>query len=114
MVLSIGQSSVGRSDRWMFRFCSRRFDWLVANSHSAAELGKSLGFAPGRISIIPNGHEVNPGQAVVDRERTRASLGVGTHERMLLCVGRLIDSKRVCDAITKASRRRRRTGTAGS
>jgi glycosyltransferase involved in cell wall biosynthesis len=102
MVLSIGQSSAGRSDRWMFRWCSCTFDWLIANSRSAAELGRSLGFAPGRISVIPNGHEVSPGQNVVHRERIRASLGVGTHERMLLCVARLTNTKRVCDAVTAA------------
>jgi glycosyltransferase involved in cell wall biosynthesis len=99
MVLSIGQSSTGRSDRWMFRWCSGAFDWLIANSRSAAELGTSLGFAPGRISVIPNGHEVGPGQRVIDRDWIRASLGVGKQDKMLLCVGRLINTKRVCDAV---------------
>jgi glycosyltransferase involved in cell wall biosynthesis len=99
LVLSLGQSHVGRTERWMFRTCSRAFDWLIANSRSAEELGRSLGFAPNRMSLIPNGHEIDEYRRVVDRDRIRASVGVGLQERMLLCVGRLIASKRVCDAV---------------
>ncbi|MEX2140402.1 MAG: glycosyltransferase [Pirellulales bacterium] len=99
MVLSMGQSCAGRSERWMFRWCSRTFDWLIANSRSAAELGKSLRFAEDRISVIPNGHQVERYQHRTDRERVRAALGLAADERMLLCVGRLTDTKRVCDAV---------------
>jgi glycosyltransferase involved in cell wall biosynthesis len=99
MVLSIGQSHTVRAERWMFRWCSRTFDWLVANSRSAADLGQKLGFSPHRISVIPNGHLVDRYLRQTDRQAVRASLGVLANERMLLYVGRLIDTKRVCDAI---------------
>jgi glycosyltransferase involved in cell wall biosynthesis len=99
LILSLGQAHAGRTERWMFRTCRRPFDWLIANSRSAQELGKSLGFAADRMSLIPNGHEIDEYQRVIDRERIRASVGVGLQERMLLCVGRLIASKRVCDAV---------------
>jgi glycosyltransferase involved in cell wall biosynthesis len=99
MVLSIGQSHTVPIERWMFRWCSRTFDWLVANSPSAEKLGRSLGFAPDRISLIPNGHEIDVYRRAIDRQSVRASLGVGAEERMLLCVGRLIDTKRVSDAL---------------
>jgi glycosyltransferase involved in cell wall biosynthesis len=99
MVLSIGQSQTVLTERWMFRWCSRTFDWLVANSPSAAELGVNLGFAADRISIIPNGHQIDQYVRKIDCQQVRASLGVRPHERLLLYVGRLIDTKRVCDAI---------------
>jgi glycosyltransferase involved in cell wall biosynthesis len=99
MVLSIGQSHASRRDGWMFRWCSRKFDWLVANSRSAEELGRSLGFSPERISVIPNGHEIDRYAGNVDRDTIRARVGVQPHEPMLLCVGRLVDTKRVSDAV---------------
>ena len=99
LILSLGQAHAGPTERWMFRTCRRAFDWLIVNSRSAEELGKSLGFAPDRMSMIPNGHEVDEYRRIIDRERIRASVGVGLQERMLLCVGRLIASKRVCDAV---------------
>jgi glycosyltransferase involved in cell wall biosynthesis len=99
MVLSIGQSKASLSERWMFRCCNRAFDWLVANSRSAASLGQSLGFSPQRTSLIHNGHPLDRYRRIVDRQRVRASVGVQSHQRMLLCVGRLVESKRVCDAI---------------
>jgi glycosyltransferase involved in cell wall biosynthesis len=99
MVLSIGQSQTVRVERWMFRWCSRTFDWLVANSRSAAELGVSLGFDPERTSIVPNGHQLDRYQQNINRQSVRATVGVQPDEYMLLCVGRLIDTKRVCDAV---------------
>ena len=99
LVISIGQSQTVRVERWMFGWCSRTFDWLVANSRSAADLGASLGFDRGRISIVPNGHRLDRYQTNVDRQHVRATVGVQPHERMLLYVGRLIDTKRVCDAV---------------
>ena len=35
----------------------------------------------------------------MDRESVRAALGVKAEEKLLITVGRLIDSKRVCDAV---------------
>ena len=99
MVLSLGQSDAGRSDRWMFRWCSRAFDWMVANSRSAEELGRSLGFSPDRITVIPNGHQINCFCGNVDRVSIRAKLGIQRDERMLLCVSRLVETKRVTDAV---------------
>ncbi len=99
MILSLGQSYTQRGQRWMFRWCSRTFDWLVANSASAEALGRSLGFDSSRISIIPNGHPVNAPRQTIDRQAVRAALGVRANDRMLLCVGRLIDTKRVCDLV---------------
>jgi glycosyltransferase involved in cell wall biosynthesis len=99
MVLSIGQSQTIAFERWMFRWCSRTFDWLVANSRSAAELGQSLGFSPNRISLIPNGHDIDSQPSAINRKAVRASVGVAEDERMLLCVSRLVDTKRVADAV---------------
>jgi glycosyltransferase involved in cell wall biosynthesis len=99
MVLSIGQSYTGPGERWKFHWCSRTFDWVVANSRSAEELGRSLGFSPDCISVIPNGHEIERYCESVDRIAIRATVGVQPDERMLLCVGRLVDTKRVIDAV---------------
>jgi glycosyltransferase involved in cell wall biosynthesis len=99
MVLSLGQTHAGQTERWMFRMCSRSFDWLVVNSRSAEVLAKSIGFVPDRISLIPNGHEVDQSQRDIDRASVRARIGVGPQEYMLLSVGRLIASKRLCDAV---------------
>jgi glycosyltransferase involved in cell wall biosynthesis len=99
MILSIGQGQTIRRERWMFRYCSRTFDWLVANSRTAEDLGRTLGFDPQRISLVPNGHQVDRYCRDIDRGAVRASVGVGPNEQMLLCVGRLIDTKRVCDAV---------------
>jgi glycosyltransferase involved in cell wall biosynthesis len=108
MVLSIGQSYVSLNDRWMFHCCSRAFDWLVANSRSAARLGRSLGFSPQRTSVIHNGHPLDRFYRTIDRQQVRASLGVQSDEHMLLCVGRLVDTKRVCDVIAAAKLLRER------
>jgi len=99
MVLSIGQSQAVTAERCMFRWCSYTFDWLIANSHSAAELGRALGFSANRLSVIPNGHPIDTRPAPINRRTVRASVGVAQDERMLLCVGRLIDTKRVTDAV---------------
>ncbi len=99
MVMSLGQSRTAPIERCIFRWCSCTFDWLVANSPSAKELGQSLGFATNRISLIPNGHHIDRYQSCIDRRSVRESLGVGLEERMLLCVGRLVDTKRVIDAV---------------
>jgi glycosyltransferase involved in cell wall biosynthesis len=99
MVLSIGQSTTAPIERWMFRWCSRTFDWLIANSPSAEKLGRSLSFDAQRISVIPNGHRVEQYRRKIDRQRVRTSVGVLPDEHMLLYVGRLIDTKRVCDAV---------------
>jgi glycosyltransferase involved in cell wall biosynthesis len=99
IVLTLGQSHTGQIDRWVFRWCSRTFDWLVANSPSAEKLGHSLGFAPDRMSLIPNGHEIDRYRHNIDRRSVRSSVGVAEDEHMLLCVSRLIDSKRVSDAV---------------
>ncbi len=99
MVLSVGQSFAGRTERWLLRLCSRTFDWLIANSPSAAALAQTLGFSVDRMSLIPNGHEVEASRRSIDRTRARETVGVGTQERMLLYVGRLTVTKRFCDAI---------------
>jgi glycosyltransferase involved in cell wall biosynthesis len=99
MILSIGQSHTVPIERCMFRWCRRTFDWLVANSPSARGLGLSLGFDADRISLIPNGHRINRYRSEIDRRAVRASVGVGPEDPMLLYVGRLVDTKRVSDAV---------------
>jgi glycosyltransferase involved in cell wall biosynthesis len=99
LVLSLGQSEILGHERWMFRWCARTYDWLIANSRSAAELGGELGFASERISVIPNGHATERFTSPIDRVAVRKSLGLHADDRVLLAVGRLIASKRVCDAV---------------
>jgi glycosyltransferase involved in cell wall biosynthesis len=49
--------------------------------------------------LIPNGHELDKFRQPLDFAKVRAGIGVRPDERMAIYVGRLIDTKRVCDLI---------------
>ncbi len=103
-VLSMGQSyltSVHHKVVGSFNSC---FDEVIVNSPSARQCALSVGFPKDRIHIIPNGHELSTYQQPVDRTAIRRSVAVGPDEVMLLTIGRLIDTKRVCDAVDATAR----------
>jgi glycosyltransferase involved in cell wall biosynthesis len=98
-VLSLGQSYFLRSQRLLFRWYRTCFDRLIVNSASAAKLALSAGFSRCQTSIIPNGHAVELYQQPLDRLLLRKLIGVEPMDRMVITVGRLIDTKRIRDAI---------------
>jgi len=88
--------------------------WLVrtqcaayaANSLTSQTFLATHGIPPEKIRLIPNGHDDAPFQRAFDRQALRAALGVAPDDRLAIFVGRLIDSKRVCDLIEATQRLR--------
>lgn len=72
---------------------------FAANSGASRDFLASQGVPKQRIRIIPNGHEAARFQQPMDRDAVRASLGLGPDDRLALFVGRLVDTKRVCDLV---------------
>jgi glycosyltransferase involved in cell wall biosynthesis len=99
MVLSAGMSHTAGIERRLFRWFSHFYDRVIANSLSGQSMLSALGFDPARVSIIPNGHDYGPYVKPLDRDAIRRELSIGSHEKLLIFVGRLIDSKRTCDAL---------------
>lgn len=81
---------------WMRRTQCSGF---AANSEASRDFLASQGVPKERIRIIPNGHEASRFQQPFDRAASRAALGLGPDDRLALFVGRLVDTKRVCDLI---------------
>ncbi len=99
IVFWMGTPKTRRRHRWLFRWFARRFDRVIANSNSVKEICKTLGFSDLQIVVIENGHDTTRFEATIDRARIRRELGVQPNEKLILFVGRLIDTKRVCDAV---------------
>ncbi len=99
IVFWMGTPKTRRRHRWLFRWFVRCFDRVIANSNSVKEVCKSLGFSNEQIVVIENGHDTTRFESPIDRARIRGELGVQPSEKLILFVGRLIDTKRVCDAI---------------
>lgn len=82
----------------------------IANSEPVRDFLASLGLPKHSIEVIPNGHELEPFRAPVDREEVRAELRVPTNGRLILFVGRLIETKRVVDLLEATARLDRASG----
>ncbi len=88
--------------------------WLVrtqcvghaANSDASRAFLATHGIPLERIQLIPNGHEIDHFRRPLDRHAVRTMAGWGSDERVAIFVGRLIDTKRVCDLIDAAARLR--------
>jgi glycosyltransferase involved in cell wall biosynthesis len=69
-------------------------DCFVGNAEAVrAALLRHLAPRQPRVEVIPNGFDVRPSAAGRSREETRAALGVGEGETLLLAVGRLATQK---------------------
>ena len=99
MILSVGYPDDVPNERLLWRLLVRCYDRAIANSSTVQDVLCGRGFERSQVSLIPNGHDFAPYSLPLDRERIRATLGVQSQEKLLITVGRLIDSKRVCDAI---------------
>ena len=92
----------GRKRTWMTpleNWAVRRCTFFVANSPTSEHYLLAQGVDPSTIRLIPNGHEIEKFRIVTSRDTLRDQLGVGRDEKMALYVGRLFDTKRVCDLI---------------
>lgn len=81
------------------RYFPARVDRVLVNSPSVGKYAAELGFDPQRMSLVPNGHSIAPYQEAVDREAIRAELRIDPHDKFLLCVGRIIPTKRMTDLV---------------
>lgn len=103
LVYSMGASGIevpNHFEEWLFKkFFSRRFDRSIVNSKSVAQYAEGMGFSPSSMTLIPNGHDFNRFTTPLDRNAIRASLGVESSQKLICCVGRFIDSKRLCDLV---------------
>ncbi len=93
-------TSVGRPGmRLMHRYRLRHCTAFTANSAASCAYLASQGIPRERIRIIPNGHDMQPFRRPLDTSAVRAGIGVRPDQRLAICVGRLIDTKRVCDLV---------------
>lgn len=87
----------------MEKIISRYFtgcvDQVLVNSPSVGKYAVELGFDTQRMHLVPNGHYIAPYQQVYDREAIRAEFRVGPRDKFLLCVGRIIPTKRMIDLV---------------
>jgi len=72
---------------------------FAANSEASRDFLAAQGVPADWIHIIANGHEATRFQQPLDREAFRASLGLAPEDRLAIFVGRLVDTKRVCDLV---------------
>jgi glycosyltransferase involved in cell wall biosynthesis len=81
---------------WLLRTQCAGF---AANSEASRDFLVRQGIPLERIVLIPNGHDVRQFQRPLDREKIRASIGIHPTDRLAIFVGRLVDTKRVCDLL---------------
>jgi len=87
-------------------------EWMVrtqcagyaANSAASRAFLATHGIPLERIQLIPNGHDIRPFQRPLDRDAVRAGIGISPTECLAIFVGRLVDTKRVCDLLEAAAR----------
>jgi glycosyltransferase involved in cell wall biosynthesis len=116
------EPATSRSHPWLWPMQS----WLLrtqgsgfaANSSSSRDFLAGQGVPKEAIRIIPNGHDSARFNQPIDRDAARASLGLGADDRLAIFVGRLIETKRVCDLVEGvrqlgAARGRLRVGLVG-
>ena len=92
----------GRKRTWITpleNWAIRRCTYFTVNSPTSEKDLLTQGVDPSKVRIIPNGHEIEKFRATAPRDALRQQLGVGREEKMALYVGRLYESKRVCDLI---------------
>ena len=82
-------------ENWARRRCTH----FIANSPTSERFLLSHGVDPATVRLIPNGHEVEKYRRSVSPDALRCELGAGPDEKLVLFVGRLCDTKRVCDLI---------------
>ena len=72
---------------------------FAANSETSRDFLASYGVPPEKIQVIPNGHDISHFHAPLERQAVRNAIGVGPQDKLAIFVGRLVDTKRVCDLI---------------
>ena len=82
----------------------------AANSDASRAFLAGYGIPLETIQLIPNGHDIGRFHKPFDRSAVRAAIGVRSDERLAIFVGRLVDTKRVCDLI-EATRLLRTAGS---
>jgi glycosyltransferase involved in cell wall biosynthesis len=86
-------------EKLISRYFTACVDRVLVNSPSVGKYAAELGFDPQRMSLVPNGHYIAPYQEAVDCEAIRAELRIGSQNKFLLCVGRIIPTKRMTDLV---------------
>lgn len=81
------------------RYFTGCVDRVLVNSPSVGKYAAELGFDPQRMYLVPNGHYIEPYQQPVDREAIRSELRIGSRDKFLVCVGRIIPTKRMTDLV---------------
>jgi glycosyltransferase involved in cell wall biosynthesis len=80
-------------------FVVDRIDQVFVNSEAVREFAVQLGHPPQRTHLLENGHDVAKFQRPLDRRVLRAQLNWHDDTLGIICVGRLIDTKRYCDLV---------------
>jgi glycosyltransferase involved in cell wall biosynthesis len=86
-------------EKLISRYFTGSVDQVLVNSPSVGQYAGELGFDPQRTHLVPNGHYLSAYQQPFNREAIRAEFRIGTRDKFLLCVGRLIQTKRLNDLV---------------
>lgn len=73
---------------------------VLVNSPSVGKYAEELGFDPQSMSLVPNGHLLAPYEEKVDSQAVRAEFRISPRDKFLLCVGRVIPTKRLTDLVS--------------
>lgn len=72
---------------------------IICNSETVKNWWTEAGVDPDLLRVIQNGHDLAIYQQPVDTQQVRQQLGVNDNEVLILTVGRLIATKRICDLL---------------
>ena len=90
-----GRPSMRLLHRYRLRHCTA----FTANSEASRDYLAAQGVPRERIRVIPNGHVIDRTRSLLDTAAVRAGIGVRPDELLAIYVGRLIETKRVCDLV---------------
>jgi len=81
-------------------FAVRRIDQVFVNSEAVRQFAVQLGHPLKHTHLLENGHDLAKFQSPIDRRALRTQLNWQDNTLGIICVGRLIDTKRYCDLVT--------------
>lgn len=87
------------TEKLIGRYFTESVDQVLVNSPSVGKYALELGFNSQRMHLVPNGHYISAYQQPFDREAIRAEFRIGPRDTFLLCVGRIIPTKRLNDLV---------------
>lgn len=82
------------------RYCQK----ILCNSETVRQFWQEVGVPRSKLSVLPNGHELERFAAPASRVTVRQELNIGNKDKLVLSIGRLVESKCHHDLLWAVSR----------